>query len=216
MAQKTQKFTSKRLSASSKAYLQRQAADSFVQQARKDGYRARSAFKLQEMDTKYKLFKPGQTVIDLGAAPGSWCQIAKEKVGKKGRIVGIDLLEIPPLAEVTFIQADFTADEGLAELLPHVQPEGVDVVMSDMAANTTGHFATDGLRTMVLAEMAADFALEHLKPGGHFLTKVFMNGDEAKLRDLLRKHFTKVMFIKPKASRGESREIYLLATGFKK
>ncbi|HEX2858680.1 MAG TPA: RlmE family RNA methyltransferase [Alphaproteobacteria bacterium] len=209
------KFTSKRLSASSKAYLNRQAADSFVQAARAQGYRARSAFKLQEIDQKHKLFRHGQTVVDLGAAPGSWCQVAAEKVGPThkggGRIVGIDLLEIPPLAGITFIEADFTSDEGLGQLLPHVQPEGVDVVMSDMAANTTGHHATDGLRTMALAELAADFALTHLKPGGHFLTKVFMNGDEAKLRDTLRPHFTKVMFVKPGASRAESREIFLLA-----
>jgi 23S rRNA (uridine2552-2'-O)-methyltransferase len=209
------KFTSKKLSASSKAYLNRQARDPFAAAAKQQGYRARSAFKLQEIDAKHHLLKPGQTIVDLGCAPGGWCQIARDKVGKKGAVIGIDLLAVAPLEGITFLAADFTADAGLAQLEAALPGTQVDVVLSDMAANTTGHAKTDGLRTMALAELAADFALSHLKPGGHFLTKVFMNGDEVELRDTLRRHFTKTQFIKPESSRQESREIYLLATGFK-
>lgn len=208
------KFTSKRLSASSKAYLTRQAADPYVQAARAEGYRSRAAYKLKEIDAKYHLLKPGQKIVDLGCAPGGWCQVAAEICGPSATIVGIDLLPTDPLAQCTFLEADFSSDAGLAELQAALQTtlatQQVDVVLSDMAANTIGHRASDGLRTMALVEMAAEFALQHLMIGGHFLTKLFMNGDEPKLRDSLRPHFEKVVFFKPPASRKDSRETYLL------
>lgn len=218
---KPTKFTSKRLSASSKAYLNRQAKDPFVHQAQAKGWRARAAFKLEHIQQKHKILKEashgtGQVVVDLGCAPGSWCQMAAKICGPKAIIIGIDLLPVEPLEGVVFLEADFASDQGLALLESHL-PEGrkLDVVLSDMAANTTGHAATDGIRTMALVEMAADFAIQHLAEGGHFATKLFMNGEEAGLRDKLRKHFTKVVFEKPDSSRSESREIFLVATGFK-
>lgn len=208
------KFTNKGLSNASKAYLKRQSADRFVHAAHAQGYRARSAFKIKEIHDKYKIFKPGQNIVDLGCAPGGWCQVAQQVCGGKATIVGIDLLPCDPLAEVTFLVADFMTAEGEAELyklLPDGENSKLDVVMSDMAANTTGHRETDGLRTMGLAEAAADFALRHLKAGGHFVTKLFMNGEEKKLMDNLRPHFTKVVFHKPDSSRADSREIFLVA-----
>lgn len=221
-----QKFTHKHLSASSKAYLERQASDPFVQAAKAQGWRARAAFKLEHIQKKHHILHEarsgvGQVVVDLGCAPGSWCQMAAKICGPKSVIIGMDLLPVDPLAGVTFLEADFASDEGLALLeseLPRDdagQIAKLDVVLSDMAANTTGHKETDGIRTMALAEMAADFAVAHLKKGGHFATKLFMNGEEAKLRDRLRPHFTKMAFEKPDSSRVESREIFLVGIGFK-
>ncbi len=208
------KFTNKGLSQSSKDYLKRQSADPYVQKAHAAGYRSRAAYKLLEILDKESFLKHGQTVVDLGCAPGGWCQVAADKA-RGGVVVGIDLLETQPIAGVTLIQNDFTADAGLAAVRAAMGSDTVDVVLSDMAADTIGHKETDGIRTMGLAEMAADFALTHLKPGGTFLCKLFMNGDEKALMDNMRPHFAKTKFIKPPASRSDSRETYLLALGRK-
>jgi 23S rRNA (uridine2552-2'-O)-methyltransferase len=212
------KFTNPKLSGAAKEYLKRQSADPYVQMAHAQGYRSRAAFKLKEILEKEPFIKPGMVVVDLGCAPGGWCQIAEAKVGKKGLVVGIDLLVTDPIGPVVLLQNDFTTEEGL-EALYAALPEGsdckVDVVMSDMAANTTGHKETDGLRTMGLVELAEEFALKHLKPGGTYLAKLFMNGTEKDMQMRLKPHFESVRFIKPAASRSDSREIYLLAIGRK-
>jgi 23S rRNA (uridine2552-2'-O)-methyltransferase len=212
------KFTNPKLSGAAKEYLKRQSADPYVQAAHEAGYRSRAAFKLLEIEKAHPFLKPGMTVVDLGCAPGGWCQVAEAKVGRQGLVVGIDLLPTEPIGPVVLLQRDFTSDEGLAALhaaLPQGQGTKVDVVMSDMAANTTGHRETDGLRTMGLVELAEAFALAHVKAGGVFLTKLFMNGQEKDLQNRLRPHFAAVRFVKPAASRSDSRETYLLATGRK-
>ena len=211
------KFTNSKLTPAQKDYLTRQSADPYVQAAHAAGYRSRAAFKLLEILEKEPFFKQGQIIVDLGCTPGGWCQVAAARTGGKGKVVGIDLLDTDPIGDVVLLKADFTTEEGLNALYAEL-PEGanckVDVVLSDMAANTVGHRETDGLRTMALVELAEEFALKHLKPGGVFLTKLFMNGDEKHLMDRLRPHFEKARFIKPEASRKDSRETYLLATGF--
>lgn len=212
------KFVNKKLSAASKDYLKRQSADPYVQQAHKDGYRSRAAYKLLEALEKSAFIQPGMFVVDLGCAPGSWCQIASKLVGPKGKVVGIDLLETGALPEVTLLVGDFTSDEGLAAVqaeLPEGAASKIDVVLSDMAANTVGHRSTDGLRTMGLVELAADFAVAQLKVGGTFFTKMFMNGDEKELQMRLKPCFESVKFVKPGASRKDSREVFMLALGFK-
>lgn len=203
---------------SSKLWLERQLNDPYVAKAKREGYRSRAAYKLKEMDDKYKLLKPGMAVIDLGAAPGGWSQIAARKVGSaegKGKVVAIDLLEMPEIPGVAFAQLDF-----LAEDAPHRLREmlggGADMVMSDMAPNTTGHRTTDQLRILGLVEDAAAFACEVLKPGGSFLAKVFQSGADAALLAQLKRDFTTVRHVKPAASRQDSSERYLLATGFRR
>ena len=182
--------------------------------AKREGYRSRAAFKLLEIDEKFHILKPGQKIVDLGAAPGGWSQIAAKKVGPKGRIVGIDLLPIDPMAGVEFIQLDFL-DESAPGRLVEMLGGPADLVMSDMAANTTGHKKTDHLRIIGLAEAAIYFAREVLAPGGAFVAKVFQGGTENQLLNDLKRDFAVVRHVKPAASRADSAELYVLATGFR-
>ena len=202
---------------SSKLWLERQLNDPYVAQARREGFRSRAAFKLKEIDDKYKLLKSGMAVIDLGAAPGGWSQIAAKRVGapdRRGQVVAIDLLEMGEIPGVAFAQMDFL-DAGAPARLRELLGGGADVVLSDMAANTTGHRKTDQLRMVGLVEAAAEFACEVLKPGGAFLAKVFQSGADAQLLAGLKKNFSTIRHVKPAASRQDSSERYLLATGFR-
>jgi len=202
---------------SSKLWLERQLNDPYVAQAKKEGYRSRAAYKLIEIDDKYRFLKPGITVLDLGAAPGGWSQIAARRVGAtdgKGRVVAIDLLEMPEVAGVTFAQLDFLT-ENAPERLIAMMGGRADVVMSDMAANTTGHRKTDQLRMMGLVEAAAAFAGQALKPGGTFLAKTFQSGADAELMAQLKRDFASVRHVKPASSRQDSSERYVLAMGFR-
>ena len=202
---------------SSKLWLERQLNDPYVAQAKRDGYRSRAAYKLLEIDDKFRLLKPGQTVVDLGAAPGGWSQIAAKRVGSidgKGKVVAIDLLDMPEIAGVDFAQLDFM-DNDAPEKLTAMLGGGADVVMSDMAANTTGHRKTDQLRIVGLIETAAAFACDVLKPGGTFLAKAFQSGADAELLAQLKRDFASVRHVKPAASRQDSSERYVLATGFR-
>src|SRR5579863_10089458 len=173
----------KRRTPSSRAWLERQLSDPYVARAKREGFRSRAAFKLTEIDDKYRVLKPGMTVVDLGAAPGGWSQVAAKRIGiagGKGRVVAIDLLEMPEIAGVTFAQLDFLS-EGATERLIALMQGRADVVMSDMAANTTGHRKTDQLRMIGLVETSAAFAAEVLKPGGTFIAKTFQSGADAEL-----------------------------------
>ncbi len=202
---------------SSKLWLERQLNDPYVARAKREGFRSRAAFKLKEIDDKYKLLKPGMAVIDLGAAPGGWSQIAAKRVGSadgKGRVVAIDLLEMDEIPGVDFARVDFL-DADAPKKLREMLGGGADVVLSDMAANTTGHRKTDQLRIVGLVEAAAEFACEVLKPGGTFLAKVFQSGADAQLLAQLKQNFATIRHVKPAASRQESSERYLLATGFR-
>jgi 23S rRNA (uridine2552-2'-O)-methyltransferase len=202
---------------SSKLWLERQLNDPYVAQAKRDGYRSRAAYKLREMDDKYRFLKSGQAVVDLGAAPGGWSQIAAKRVGAeagKGKVVAIDLLEMGEIPGVTFAQLDFLADDA-PEKLRTMLGGGADIVMSDMAANTTGHRKTDQLRIVGLVESAAAFAAEVLNPGGVFLAKVFQSGADATLQAELKRNFATVRHVKPAASRQDSSERYVLAIGFR-
>lgn len=202
---------------SSKLWLERQLNDPYVAQAKRDGFRSRAAYKLQEMDDKHRFLKRGQVVVDLGAAPGGWSQIAAKRVGSlegKGKVIGIDLLDMPELPGVTFAQMDFL-DDRAPEKLRAMIGGGADVVMSDMAANTTGHRKTDQLRIIGLVESAAAFACEILNPGGTFLAKVFQGGADAELLTQLKRDFTTVKHVKPAASRQDSSERYVMALGFR-
>lgn len=202
---------------SSKLWLERQLNDPYVAQAKRDGFRSRAAYKLREIDDKQHFLKPGQVVVDLGAAPGGWSQIAAKRVGSvegRGKVIAIDLLEMPELPGVTFAQMDFL-DERAPDKLRAMIGGGADVVMSDMAANTTGHRKTDQLRIIGLVENAAAFACEILNPGGTFLAKVFQSGADADLLAQLKRDFTTVKHVKPAASRQDSSERYVLALGFR-
>ncbi|TPQ40104.1 rRNA methyltransferase [Bradyrhizobium guangdongense] len=202
---------------SSKLWLERQLNDPYVAKAKAAGYRSRAAFKLLEIDDKYKLLKPGMAVVDLGAAPGGWSQIAAKRVGSvegKGKVVAIDLLEMPEIPGVDFAQLDFMANDAPARLTAMLGG-GADFVMSDMAANTTGHRKTDQLRIVGLVETAAAFACDVLKPGGAFLAKTFQSGADADLLAQLKRDFATVRHVKPAASRQDSSERYVLATGFR-
>ena len=202
---------------SSKLWLERQLNDPYVVQAKRDGFRSRAAYKLREIDDKQRFLKQGQVVVDLGAAPGGWSQIAAKRVGSaegRGKVVAIDLLEMPELPGVMFAQMDFL-DDRAPEKLRAMIGGGADVVMSDMAANTTGHRKTDQLRIIGLVESAAAFACEILNPGGTFLAKVFQSGAEADLLAQLKRDFTTVKHVKPAASRQDSSERYVLALGFR-
>jgi len=202
---------------SSKLWLERQLNDPYVAKAKAAGYRSRAAFKLLEMDDKFRLLKPGMAVVDLGAAPGGWSQIAAKRVGSvegKGKVVAIDLLEMPEIPGVDFAQLDFM-DNGAPEKLTAMLGGGADIVMSDMAANTTGHRKTDQLRIVGLVETAAAFACDVLKPGGAFLAKTFQSGADADLLAQLKRDFATVRHVKPAASRQDSSERYVLATGFR-
>lgn len=210
----------KQLSESSKQYLLRQAKDPYVKKAIAMGYQSRAAFKLKEINDKHKFIKPGMVVVDLGAAPGGWCQVLKEEMSKGnkglngGKIFALDKIWMPPQEEVNFIKGDFTENEVYEKLLAEC-PEKVDVVLSDMAPETSGHEGTDHLRIMNLVEMAADFAFTVLKVNGAFLCKIFQGGEEVKFREEMRKKFNKVLFIKPHSSRKDSKEVFLLCTGYK-
>jgi 23S rRNA (uridine2552-2'-O)-methyltransferase len=206
--------TAHKRSLSSQKWLERQLNDPYVARAKREGYRSRAAFKLLEIDEKYHILKPGQRIVDLGAAPGGWSQIAARKVGPKGRVVGIDLLAIDPMPGVEFIELDFL-DESAPGRLIELLGGPADVVMSDMAANTTGHKKTDHLRIMGLAEAAIHFAREILAPGGVFIAKVFQGGTESQLLADLKRDFAVVRHVKPAASRTDSAELYVMATGFR-
>ena len=202
---------------SSKLWLERQLNDPYVARAKREGYRSRAAFKLTEIDDKYRFLKPGMTVVDLGAAPGGWSQIAAKRVGAadgKGRVVAIDLLEMPEIAGVQFAQLDFL-DRDAPEKLIAMLGGRADAVLSDMAANTTGHRKTDQLRIVALVEAAALFASEVLKPGGTFLAKVLQSGVDADLLAQLKRDYATVRHVKPASSRQDSSERYVLATGFR-
>jgi len=202
---------------SSKLWLERQLNDPYVARARREGYRSRAAFKLIEIDDKYRLLKPGLVVVDLGAAPGGWSQIAAKRVAAaegKGRVVAIDLLDMPAIAGVQFARLDFL-EQAAPERLIEMLGGGADVVLSDMAANTTGHRKTDQLRVLGLVEAAAMFACQVLNPGGAFLAKVFQSGADAGLLAQLKRDFASVRHVKPASSRQDSSERYVLATGFR-
>lgn len=204
--------TAKSRTASSQAWLERQLNDPFVAEARALGYRSRAALKLREIDDRFHLLRKGARVVDLGCAPGGWLQIAVERGARP--VVGVDLLPVEPMSGATVIQADFTEADCAARLIDLLGGPP-DVVLSDMAPNTTGHRQTDHLRIIGLIEAAADFAIETLQPGGAFLTKAFQGGGTGLLLARLKHHFAKVRHLKPRASRAESSELYLLATGFK-
>jgi 23S rRNA (uridine2552-2'-O)-methyltransferase len=209
--------TARKRTASSQRWLERQLNDPYVARAKREGYRSRAAYKLLEMDEKHHLLKPGQRVVDLGAAPGGWAQVAARKVGSaegKGRVVGIDLLPIETLPGAEFVALDFLAPEA-PDRLVEMLGGPADVVMSDMAANATGHKKTDHLRIVGLAEAAADFARAVLAPGGAFVAKVLQGGTEGALLADLKRDFATVRHVKPAASRADSAELYVLATGFR-
>lgn len=203
---------------SQKLWLQRQLNDPYVARAKREGYRSRAAFKLIEINEKVRFLKAGQRILDLGCAPGGWAQVAAKITGtadgKPGKVVGIDLLAVEPLPGVEMIQMDFT-DDAAPGLLMEMLGGPADVVMSDMAANTTGHKMTDHLRIIGLVEIAVAFAREVLAPGGVFLAKVFQGGTEGTLLSDLKRDFAVVRHIKPAASRSDSAELYVLATGFR-
>jgi 23S rRNA (uridine2552-2'-O)-methyltransferase len=216
----------KRRTASSRAWLTRQISDPYVARAKREGLRSRAAFKLAEIDERYKMLKPGARVVDLGAAPGGWSEIAARRVGSNGRVIALDILEMNAIAGVEFLQLDFldpSAPERLEAMLggsgagnSHGKVNAkADVVLSDMAANATGHRQTDHLRIMALAEAAADFARNVLAPGGTFLCKVLQGGTEARLLAELKRDFASVKHVKPPASRADSAELYLLAQVFR-
>jgi 23S rRNA (uridine2552-2'-O)-methyltransferase len=200
---------------SSQRWLQRQLDDPYVLAAQEAGYRSRAAFKLLQLDEKYRLLKPAMRIVDLGAAPGGWVQVALQKVGPKGRVVGIDILPIDPIPGATLIESDFTEDAAIDLLLQATGGEKLDVVLSDIAAGTTGHARTDHIRIMALAELALDFAINNLKPNGAFVCKLFLGGAEKTFMDLLKRNFKTVKNAKPAASRADSRESYIVAQGFK-
>jgi 23S rRNA (uridine2552-2'-O)-methyltransferase len=209
--------TARKRTTAQQKWLSRQLNDPYVARARAEGWRSRAAFKLIEIDDRYKLLRKGQRIVDLGAAPGGWCQVAAERIGSTPadtRIVAIDLLEIEPIPGVDFLQLDFTLPEADAILKARLGGEA-DGVLSDMAANTTGHKKTDHLRIIGLAEMAAQFAREVLAPGGFFLCKLFQGGETGQLITELKRDFATVRHVKPAASRADSSELYLLATGFR-
>jgi 23S rRNA (uridine2552-2'-O)-methyltransferase len=204
-------------SLSSKLWLERQLNDPYVARAKREGFRGRAAFKLIEIDDKQHLLKPGARVVDLGAAPGGWSQVAARRVGSaqgKGKVVAVDCLGMAPISGVGFIRRDFL-DASAGDEIKALLGGAADVVLSDMAANATGHRATDHLKIMALAEAAADFAREVLAPGGAFLCKVLQGGTEASLLAALKRDFSNVKHVKPAASRSDSAELYLLATGFR-
>jgi 23S rRNA (uridine2552-2'-O)-methyltransferase len=206
--------TAKGRTAQSQRWLERQLNDPYVQAAKAAGWRSRAAFKLIELDEKFRLLKSGGRVVDLGCAPGGWIQVALRKVGDRGRVVGLDLLPVDPVPGATILQGDFQDPEAEKQVEAALGGQA-DLVLSDMAPNTTGHAATDHLRIMMLAELALDFALRVLAPGGAFAAKVFQGGSEKAFLDLLKSRFATVRHAKPPASRKDSAELYVVATGFK-
>jgi 23S rRNA (uridine2552-2'-O)-methyltransferase len=214
---KTRVKTARKRSLSSTLWLERQLNDPYVARAKREGFPSRAAYKLIEIDERYHFFKPGQKVVDLGAAPGGWSQVAAGKVGSeqgKGRIIGIDLLDMEPLPGVEFKVMDFLEQDAPQHLMEWLGGKA-DVVLSDMAANATGHKKTDQLRIIGLVELAADFACEVLAEGGTFLAKVLQGGTGTELLARLKREFATVRHVKPQASRAGSAELYVLATGFR-
>ena len=199
---------------SSKQWLRRHVNDPYVQRSKREGYRSRSAYKLTEIDDRDKLLQPGQVVVDLGAAPGGWSQVAAARAGK-GNVLAIDLLQMEPVPGVEFVQGDFSKGSGLKALHGLLAGRRADVVLSDMAPNMSGIAVSDQARSMELAEIARDFALLHLQPEGVFLVKIFQGAGYDEYLKSLRAAFRKVVVRKPDASRGESAEQYLLARGLK-
>jgi 23S rRNA (uridine2552-2'-O)-methyltransferase len=214
---KTRVKTAKKRSLSSTLWLERQLNDPYVARAKLEGYRSRAAYKLIEMNERYHLFKPGQRVVDLGCAPGGWSQVAARavKAGEgRGRVVGVDLLEMEAIQGVEFAVIDFN-DEDAPDRIKAMLGGQADAVISDMAANATGHKATDHLKIVALVELAADFACDVLAPGGFFIAKVLQGGTESQLLARLKRDFATVRHVKPAASRAGSSELYVLATGFR-
>jgi len=206
-----------RRSHSSRLWLERQLNDPYVTRARREGFRARAAYKLIEIDDRHRLLKPGARVVDLGAAPGSWSQVAAQRVGAgqgSGRVLAVDLLAMAPIPGVEFLRLDFL-DADAPDVIKSVLGGAADVVLSDMAQNAIGHRKTDHLKIMALAEAAADFAREVLAPGGSFVCKVLQGGTESTLLAALKQGFAAVKHLKPAASRADSAELYLLGTGFR-
>lgn len=194
----------------SKAWMQEHVSDEFVKRAQREGYRARAAYKLMEIDDKDHLIKPGMTIVDLGAAPGSWSQVAVERLKGNGRVIALDLLEMQPLAGVEFIQGDFREDAVLQQLENSLNGRLVDLVIADMAPNISGISIVDQSRAAYLTELALEFSMKWLKPGGHFLVKVFAGSGFDEIVKNMRTQFEKVVTRKPKASRDRSSEVYLL------
>ncbi|MDO3387209.1 23S rRNA (uridine(2552)-2'-O)-methyltransferase RlmE [Gilvimarinus sp. SDUM040013] len=202
-------------SKSSKRWLEEHFSDQYVKQSQKDGYRSRASYKLVELDKKDKLFRPGMTVVDLGAAPGGWSQVAANRVGDHGKVLASDILMMDSIAGVEFIQGDFTENEVFDTLMAAIDGSPVDLVISDMAPNMSGVGAVDQPKAMYLVELALDMASQILKPGGNFVAKVFQGeGFEPWLAEV-RSAFGKVVTRKPDASRARSREVYIVAKGFK-
>lgn len=201
---------------SSKAWLRRHVTDPYVKRAQAEGYRSRAAYKLEQIAARDKLFNPGMIVVDLGAAPGGWSQMAAKAVGPSGLVVALDLLDMPPIPGVKYLRGDFHDESTVFEIERLLAGRGVDLVLSDMAPNLSGIASTDQARVLTLAELALDFAVKHLKPQGKLLVKVFQGaGYEGFLRGM-RGHFRKVVTRKPEASRSGSSEVYLLGAGLKR
>jgi len=197
----------------SKQWMREHINDPYVQQAQKDGYRSRAAYKLLEIDERDHLIRAGMVVVDLGATPGGWSQVAANKVGDKGKVLALDLLPLNPLPRVEFIQGDFREESVLVQLEEKLAGKQIELVISDMAPNISGIDLSDQARSVHLAELALEFAVQHLKPGGAFLVKVFQGVGFEEYVKTMRKHFSKVASRKPKASRDRSSEVYMLGTG---
>jgi len=213
--EKTRVHTARRRKNSSTRWLQRQLNDPYVAASKRDGYRSRAAYKIIELDERFSFLHGVKSVVDLGAAPGGWTQVAAKQCAGNVRIIGIDLLEIAPIADAEFVQMDFTDNEAEKKLLDMLDGEKVDLVMSDLAAATTGHQNTDYIRTIGLVELGFDFAKKVLAPDGTYIAKVFRGGTDTDLLIDLKKHFNKVRHFKPPASRSASKETYMVAQGFK-
>ncbi|MBT5187184.1 MAG: RlmE family RNA methyltransferase [Kordiimonadaceae bacterium] len=213
--EKTRVHTARRRKSSSTRWLQRQLNDPYVAASKRDGFRSRAAYKIIELDERFSFLHGVKTVVDLGAAPGGWTQVAAKKCSGNVRIIGIDLLEIAPIADAEFVQMDFTENEAEQKLLDMLDGEKIDLVMSDLAAATTGHQNTDYIRTIGLVELGFDFAKKVLAENGTYVAKVFRGGTDTDLLIDLKKHFNKVRHFKPPASRSSSKETYMIAQGFK-
>ena len=212
MAQKLR--TARGRTTSQQMWLRRQLNDPYVEKAKREGYRSRAAFKLIELDEKFKLLRPGARVLDLGATPGGWTQVSVQKVGKKGAVLAVDINPMDAVPGATFLQLDFLSDDAEARVKELIGGP-VDVVLSDMAAPATGHRLTDHIRIIALCDIAAHFATQVLNPGGAFVAKVLKGGTENELLTSLKKNFTMVRHAKPPASRADSAESYVVATGFR-
>jgi len=198
-----------------KSWMQEHVTDAYVKRARVEGMRSRAAYKLDEITARDRLLKPGMVVVDLGAAPGGWSQVAAGRVGPRGRVIALDLLEMPSLPGVTFLRGDFRDDATLAELERMLGGQRADLVLSDMAPNLSGIASSDQARVLELAELALDFALKHMKPKGNFLVKTFQGAGFEDYLKILRSRFSAVVVRKPEASRDRSREVFLLGKGLK-